>query len=100
MQLKTSVIRAGYANMFLSPLFREAFVNTIGAPLQLFNTDGATGAAIGAGIGAGIFDVTNAFKGLTLISEEKPDRHKQDQYNEAYQRWKNILEQKLSEINN
>ncbi len=100
MQLRTSVIRAGYANMFLSPLFREAFVNTIGAPLQLFNTDGATGAAIGAGVGAGIFDITKAFKGLTLMGEEMPDRHRQDQYNQAYHRWKAILEQKLSEINN
>ena len=30
MGLKSQLIRAGNANMFLSPLFREAFVNTIG----------------------------------------------------------------------
>lgn len=93
--LKTDVIRAGYANMFLSPLFREAFVNTINAPLQLFHTDGATGAAIGAGIGAGLFDEKAAFKGLSLISEEVPDKAKQEQYHQAYARWKSVLQRQL-----
>ena len=96
MGLKTSVIRAGYANMFLSPLFRDAFVNTIGAPLQLFNTDGATGAAIGAGIGANIFDIQNAFKGLSVINEHQPDPSKQERYHQAYVRWKEKLDQQLS----
>jgi len=41
--------------MFLRPVVQGSVVNTIGAPLQLFNTDGATGAAIGAGVGAEIF---------------------------------------------
>jgi xylulokinase len=96
--LNTSVIRAGYSNMFLSPLFREAFVNTIGAPLQLFKTDGATGAAIGAGVGAGLFDVKEAFKGLSLIEELSPDRDKSEQYEWAYQRWKQHLEKELTTI--
>jgi xylulokinase len=96
--LNTSVIRAGYSNMFLSPLFREAFVNTIGAPLQLFKTDGATGAAIGAGVGAGLFDVKDAFKGLSLIEEQVPDRDKSEQYERAYQRWKQHLEKELTTI--
>jgi xylulokinase len=93
--LHTQVIRAGYANMFLSPLFREAFTNTIGAPLQLYNTDGATGAAIGAGIGAGLFDFSDAFKGLAILEEVEPDDEKAQQYNEAYARWKNLLQQYL-----
>jgi xylulokinase len=93
--LKTNVIRAGHANMFLSPLFREAFVNTIGAPLELYNTDGATGAALGAGICAGIFDSQHAFKGLSLIREEKPDQDKSAQYRSAYEKWRSILEKQL-----
>jgi xylulokinase len=96
MGLKTTVIRAGHANMFLSPLFREAFVNTIGAPLQLFDTNGAVGAAVGAGVGAGVFSsFKEAFKGLTLIKEESPDKNKQQEYQGAYAKWKAVLETQL-----
>lgn len=89
MGLKTSVIRAGKANMFLSPLFREAFVNTIGSPLELYNTDGATGAAIGAGVGAGIFkNFKEAFGGLKVIGSESPVKSKAEKYQKAYENWK------------
>ncbi len=92
MGLKTNVIRAGHANMFLSPLFREAFVNTIGARVELYDTDGAKGAALGAGVGAGVYSsFEEAFKGLHLIQSEDPKQNLKDQYNEAYQRWKKIL---------
>ena len=96
MGLKTSIIRAGHANMFLSPVFREAFVNTIGAPLELYNTDGATGAAIGAGVGSGIFESTEvAFKGLKTIRVETPDDELAGQYQAAYKEWKLQLNQIL-----
>lgn len=92
MGLKTSVIRAGRANMFLSPVFREAFVNTIGAPLELYNTDGATGAALGAGVGAGVFrDFAEAFKGLKIIEGITPQNDRQSKYLTAYDKWKNVL---------
>jgi xylulokinase len=96
MGVETSVIRAGHANMFLSPLFRRAFVNTIGAPLELYNTDGATGAAIGAGVGAGIFtSMKDAFRGLQLIGSEAPEKKLGEQYHSAYHHWKNQLEKYL-----
>jgi len=96
MGLSPSVIRAGHANMFLSPVFREAFVNTIGAPLELYNTDGATGAALGAGLGAGIFDSPEAaFKGLKTIKIETPAESLGMQYEAAYTKWKLQLNQIL-----
>ncbi len=96
MGLETNVLRAGHANMFLSPVFREAFVNTIGAPLELYNTDGATGAAIGAGLGAGIFDSReSAFRGLKTISVQAPEERLSQQYLEAYSQWKSKLNQIL-----
>ncbi|MEI2709073.1 MAG: FGGY family carbohydrate kinase [Chitinophagaceae bacterium] len=49
------VIRAGKANMFLSDVFIESFVNSTGVPVELYNCDGSVGAALGAGIGVGIF---------------------------------------------
>lgn len=92
MGLNTNVIRAGHANMFLSAVFREAFVNTIGAPLELYNTDGATGAAVGAGLGAGIFEsAEDAFKGLKTIRTEDPNPELAAQYAAAYNRWKSQL---------
>ena len=92
MGLETRIIRAGNANMFLSPLFREAFVNTIGARLELYDTDGAKGAAIGAGIGAGIFtSFDQAFRGLKMIRFEEPSSEKRDQYQQAYQQWLQCL---------
>lgn len=99
MGLKTDVIRAGNANMFLSPLFREAFVNTIGSPLELYNTDGATGAAIGAGVGSGIYsNFKDAFKGLKIIGSENPDSNKSEKYQAAYAHWKKRLETQLNTV--
>lgn len=96
MGLKSQVIRAGHANMFLSPVFRNAFVNTIGARLELYDTDGAMGAALGGGVGAGIYaDFKQAFTGLKLLLEETPAKNQQEQHELAYQKWKTILEQQL-----
>lgn len=96
MGLKTNVIRAGNANMFLSPLFREAFVNTIGARLELYDTDGAKGAALGAGVGAGVYgSFEEAFKGLHLIRSEDPQAGKATEYDAAYQRWLEQLKKQI-----
>jgi xylulokinase len=94
--IKSSVIRAGYANMFLSPLFREAFTNTIGAKLELYDTDGAKGAALGAGMGTGIYaSATEAFRGLHVIETRHPDMALVEKYSQAYNHWKQILNNRL-----
>jgi xylulokinase len=96
MGLRTKVIKAGYANMFLSPLFREAFINTTGVKLELYDTDGAKGAAIGAGIGAGIYaSPQEAFKGLHVIESKQPDPAMTEKYLISYSRWKQILNDHL-----
>ncbi|HYF66683.1 MAG TPA: FGGY family carbohydrate kinase [Ohtaekwangia sp.] len=97
MGLKTNVIRAGHANMFLSPLFRQAFVNTIGARLELYDTDGAKGAALGAGVGAGIYQsFEEAFQGFKLINAEEPEKQTSAQYGEAYTKWLDHLTKQLA----
>jgi len=96
MGMEIQTVRAGHANMFLSPLFREAFVNTTGARLELYDTDGAQGAARGAGVGAGIYKSTSeAFNGLTKIEVIEPTSQKRKQYLEAYQVWLDQLKSKL-----
>ena len=49
-KMNPSIIRAGKANMFLSDVFTNSFVNTLNIPVELHNCDGSVGAAIGAGI--------------------------------------------------
>lgn len=85
-------IRAGKANMFLSPIFREAFVNTVGARVELYKTDGAEGAARGAAYGAGIYSSRDeAFAGLEVIESIDPDTGLSKRYEDAYQEWKEEL---------
>jgi xylulokinase len=94
--INPSVIRAGKANLFLSDLFAETFVNTTNVPVELYNSDGSVGAAIGAGIGAGIFksekDAFINFKPLTTI---KPS--KQKIYEDIYGEWSQLLKKQLSD---
>ncbi|MBU1822438.1 MAG: carbohydrate kinase [Bacteroidetes bacterium] len=85
-------IRAGEANMFLSPIFRDTFASVSGATVQLYNTDGAQGAARGAGMGLGHYkNRKEAFVGLTAVQTIEPDTAKAAQYQEAYGRWKEAL---------
>jgi xylulokinase len=53
--MKPTLIRAGKANMFLSNVFIESFVNVTGVPVELYEADGSAGAAKGAGIGAAYY---------------------------------------------
>ena len=89
MDIKT--IKAGHANLFLSPLFRRTLAAVTGATIELYKTDGSVGAAYGAGIGAGVYkDSDDAFKTLKLIATEAPVADTAA-YKEAYERWKAAL---------
>lgn len=88
-------IHAGRANMFLSPLFREALACTSGATIELYDTDGSVGAAKGAGLGCGIYRTTEeAFSSLERLAVIEPDYRKSDAYLEAYARWRTFVEHK------
>ncbi|SFE13229.1 xylulokinase [Chitinophaga sp. CF118] len=87
MGLQIHRVRAGRANMFLSPLFREVFANTANVVIELYNTDGAQGAARAAGIGAGCYKEEEAFKGMECLATIEPDAKLQTQYAEIYQQW-------------
>ncbi len=82
------VIRAGKANMFLSKVFGETLVNTAQVPVELYDTDGAKGAALGAGIGLGVFDnPKDAFKNMEILSVIEPNVAKTQEYLDAYGNW-------------
>lgn len=96
MGIEAATVRAGYANMFLSPLFREAFSTVTGARVELYSTDGAQGAARGAGVGAGVYaGVRDAFVGLSAVQAVEPDSKAVPAYRDAYGRWKEALERVL-----
>ena len=91
--INAKVIRAGKANMFLSPVFRETLAGVSGATIELYNTDGSVGAARGAGIGSGYYaSAKEAFANLKKLETVLPDTSKGAQYEEAYQNWKVQLE--------
>ncbi len=93
--IKSNIIRAGHANMFLSDLFCKTFVNITGARLELYNTDGAQGAARGAGVGIGFYkNYAEAFHTLACIKSYEPDANCNDVH-EAFGKWKNILNQQM-----
>lgn len=88
--LKT--VRAGDANLFLSPLFGSTFANLTGAVVELYNTDGAQGAARGAGLGLGHYaNRSEAFSGLRVVRTLEPDPRARQGYEEAYGRWEEAL---------
>jgi xylulokinase len=89
-QLQPTIIRAGKANLFLSDLFLEAFVNATNTPVELYNCDGSVGAAIGAGIGIGYYaDAKDAFDTTKAIKTVEPSNAKL--YDELYGEWKESL---------
>lgn len=92
MGIRLTTVRAGNANMFLSPLFAEAFATVTQATVELYNTDGSQGAARGAGIGAGIYKgPEDAFVGLQPVKTIEPNAKLAQAYQEAYKRWENVL---------
>ncbi len=88
MGVQIETVRAGYANMFMSPLFREVFATVSGAVVELYNTDGSQGAARGAGLGSGVYtDAKDAFTGLDTVETIEPVQKLEQVYSETYDRW-------------
>jgi xylulokinase len=91
-----TVIRAGKANMFLSDVFTQSFVNVTGVPVELYQTDGSVGAALGAGVGAGIYSQPQeAFAGRKPLKLVEPSATQQ--YDQLYQNWNALLQAQLQQ---
>ncbi|MDP4185771.1 MAG: FGGY-family carbohydrate kinase, partial [Bacteroidota bacterium] len=92
--INLKVIRAGKANMFLSPIFRETLASITGAVIELYDTDGALGAARGAALGQKLYaSEKEAFAGLNVLESIVPQAS--DSLNEAYNNWENVLTNNL-----
>jgi xylulokinase len=92
MGVEPKTVRAGHANMFLSPLFSEAFATVSGARVELYSTDGAQGAARGAGLGAGVYaGARDAFRGLDAVKTIEPRKDLSAAYADAFGKWQQAL---------
>lgn len=93
-EMQPKVIRAGSANLFLSDLFAQTFVDVTNVSVELYNNDGSVGAALGAGIGARIFhSPAEAFTNQEVLKYIEPQNHQA--YEPVYQDWKEILAKQL-----
>lgn len=93
--LQANVIRAGNDNLFRSPIFSNTIATLIGQEIEIYNTTGAIGAARACRLHKGDFDTF----GKQIIDNDyvmtyKPSANNKE-YVEAYEKWKNELEQLL-----
>jgi xylulokinase len=92
--LHPTIIRAGKANLFLSDVFIQSFVNATGVAVELYENDGSAGAALGAGIGAGIYKtISDAYTNFKPLRKFEPTNVAL--YNELYLEWKKLVESHL-----
>jgi xylulokinase len=92
------VIRAGKANMFLSGVFTEAFVNTTRTAVELYDTNGAEGAARAAAWADGFYSSReDAFRQLKKIETLEPQPALAGVYEEIYGRWQEQLTRLLNQ---
>ncbi len=92
--LHPTIIRAGKANLFLSDVFMQSFVNATGVAVELYENDGSVGAALGAGVGAGIYK-SNADAYANFKPLQKFEPTNLELYNELYHDWKKLLDAHL-----
>jgi len=84
--------RAGNANMFKSALFRSVFATVTGSALELYDSDGACGAALGAGVGAGVYSsVKQALGTRAPTCTVEPDQNNTQRYQDIFRDWKQLL---------
>jgi xylulokinase len=88
MKIETKTVRAGNANLFLSPLFRQIFADVTGSELQLVDSNGSLGAAIGGAIGLGKINQSDWKSGLKPMFTVSPDAKRSVWYSNLYAGWK------------
>jgi len=96
--MNINVVRAGKSNMFLSPVFGKTFSTVTGAVIELYNTDGAEGAARGAAVGSGACSIEEVFRSLKAVETISPDPQDAGPCRSAYLRWLGHLNATLGEV--
>jgi xylulokinase len=96
MQVNVKLIKAGTANLFLSDVFIQAFVQLTQTPLELFDVNGSEGAARGAAKGSGFINKDNHSTLLsTPVKRIDPDT-RDKRWEDIYQQWLLQLNKKIN----
>ncbi len=91
-------IKVGHANLFLSDTFQDIFAHVTDTNFELYNTDGAAGAARGAAYGIGHYSsFDEMFSTLKCIKRIEPVRSKVEQYKDLYGKWSEYLDRFINE---
>lgn len=94
--IDAKVIRAGKANLFLSPVFTATLSSIANIEIELYDTDGSQGAARGAALGAGYYkNREEAFNNLNKLESIVPDSEMNKVLTPIYDLWCNELNNKL-----
>lgn len=97
LEVGSKTIRAGRANLFLSEAFREIFVNVTGLPLELYDTDGAAGAARGAALGVEFYGTAEeAFSSLEKLEVIEPDPELTGIYSTLFSEWNSVIQKYIN----
>lgn len=90
--IEASTIRAGNANLFLSPTFAQTLSTLANAEIEIWDTDGAVGAARGAAVGAGFFrSAREALQGTRVLRRYEPMLRDRDALERAFEHWQDGL---------
>jgi len=82
-------IRAGNANLFLSPVFAQTFSTVAGTRVEIVDVENAAGAARGAAVGFGYFrNPEEACQAQPVVTIYDPDPSAAQALVEAYANWK------------
>jgi len=90
--LEVNEINAGYSNLFLSETFAKILASLTGCRINLYNSNGAVGAALGAGLGMG--QTIELSESVKLKSSIEPGYEK-TLYKHQYSDWLTQLNQYL-----
>ena len=94
--LNIKVIKAGNDNLFQSEIFTKTLSTLIEHPIEIYNTTGAIGAARAAGIkNTELEELSSTVNEIDKIAEISPQSDS-ILYNQAYENWKLVLEQKIN----
>ena len=88
LHISPGVIRVSDANMFKSDLFTQIFTDLTGCQVEIYDTDGARGAALAAGVGLGIYP---SMQDIPLERKKVFVPVDRENYLKLYGRWKEVL---------
>lgn len=94
--IDAKILKAGYANMYLSEVFTSSLINAANVAVDLLESDGSFGAALGSGLGLGYFkSAKESVSRIKRIKTCEPNPNCISETLDAYAKWKETLKTKL-----